>query len=194
MARVAAEGVRWPGTRAQSAESGLAGRAVHLLEGSSGGRPHLDAVHDGVAEDLRQEPGRALVGCGHIGWFGPNAADLELVLPQRRVDGEDLATLDPAHGATLGDVPAHRRQRDLPLQVRADERVGQVLAGRPHRGATRGRLERDQRGPEPAPAEQEVPGRRQLRHDRHAPVQVVAVGLHAEEGPCIHGAAPYRDA
>ena len=68
------------------------------------------------------------------------------------------------------------------------------MTGRPHRGPSRGRLERDERGAEPAPAEEEVPRRRQLRRDLHAPVQVVAVGLHAEEGPCVHGAAPYRDA
>ena len=139
-----------------------------------------------------KEPGWALVWRRHIGWFGPHAADRELVLSQRHVDGEDLATLDPAHGASLRHVPAHCGQRDLPLQVRAGERVGQVLAGRPHRRSARGSLERDQRGPEPAPPEQEVPGGRQLRHHRHAPMQVVAVRLHAEEGPCIHEGAPYR--
>ena len=42
------------------------------------------------------------------------------------------------------------------------------------------------------PTEEEVPRRRELRSHLHAPVQVVADGVHPEEGPCVHGAAPYR--
>ncbi len=58
---------------------------------------------------------------------------------------------------------------------------GQVLGGGPHRGPSGGGLEGDQRGAEPAPAEQEVAGRRELGHHLEPPVQRVAPLLHAEE-------------
>ena len=44
--------------------------------------------------------------------------------------------------------------------------------------------------PKSASAEEEIARRRQLGSDVHAPVQLVAVGFHPEEGSCVHGAAP----
>src|SRR5580704_11576768 len=73
---------------------------VHLLEGPSDGRPHLNAVHDRVAGELRQESGGAFVGWGNGGWLHPDAGDLEIVLPEGCVDGQDLFSVDAADGST----------------------------------------------------------------------------------------------
>ena len=171
---------------------GTARCSVHLLEGQSAGGAHLDAVHDGVAEQVGEEARSALVGRRNVGWRDPHAAELEIALvAEGRINGQDLAAADSADGTTLCDLAAHRSERDVPAHLFLDQCVGEVLAGRPHRLASRRRLQRDEGRPEPASAEEEVPRCRQLPRDQHAPVQVVPVGLHAQEGPCVHGGAPY---
>ena len=169
-----------------------AGRTVHLLEGPTLGRADLDAVHDRVAEDLGQEARRALVGRRDIGRHHPHAPDGQLVLPERGIDREDLPPVDAAHGPALRDVSAHCGQGDVPEQLCVGEGIRQVVPGGPDGRAPRCGLQRDEGRPEGAATEQEVPRCRELRRHAHAPVQFVAVGLHAQEGPCVHGAAPYR--
>ena len=108
------------------------------------------------------------------------------------VDGEDLPSVDPPDRPALGHVSPDGGQRDLPDHLRVGQGIGEVLPGGPDGRTSRRCLERDQCRSEPAPTEQEVPRCRELRRHLHAPVQVVAVGFHPEEGPCVHGAAPYR--
>ena len=69
--------------------------------------------------------------------------------------------------------------------------VGQVLGRRPDGGTARGLLQGDERGAQPAPAEQEVARRAQLGDHGEPPVQIVVHRLHAEEllglghRPCV---------
>ena len=192
MASVAAEGVRWPGTRAHKAESGLPGRAVHLLERPPPGRPHFDAVHDGVAEHLGQVALRALVRRRDVGWLDPHATCRQLVLAERRVDSEDLAAIDVPDGSPLRHVPAHGGERHVPDQLGINDGVGQIVPRGPHGRAPCSGLQCHECRSECATTKEEVARGRELLCDVHAPMQVVAVRLHAQECLCVHGAAPYR--
>ena len=182
--------VRWPGTCAQRAESGSPGnRPSPRRFGPS--RAHLDAVHDGVAEELGQEPRRALIGRWHLRWYDPHPTDRQIVLPECCVDRQDLPPVDAADRPALGDVAPDGGQRHLPDQFCVGERIGQVMAGGPHGRPPRCRFERDESCAETASAEEKVSRCRQLRTTASSSAGV-AVGLHAQEGACIHGAAPYR--
>ena len=89
-------------------------------------------------------------------------------------------------------MSSHGGQCDVPDKLLVSECIGEVVPAGPYGRPSGSRFERDECRPERAPAEQEVPRCRELRHHAHAPVQVVAVRLHPQEGPCVHGAAPYR--
>ena len=89
-------------------------------------------------------------------------------------------------------MTAHGGEGDVPEQLCVSKGVRQVVPRGPDGRAPRCGLQRDERSPEGTAAEEEVSRCRELRRHAHAPVQVVAVGLHAQEGPCVHGAAPYR--
>ena len=126
---------------------------------------------------------------------GPSGAstqippDLEVVRPERSVHGQDLFAVHPPDGPALGHVPTDGGQGHLPFQFGVRDAYERYCAvahtvGRPDAASSATRA-----APESAPAEEEVPRRRQLGCDDHAPVQIVAVGLHAQEGPCVHGAA-----
>ena len=87
MARVAADGSRWPGTRAHSALAGSPGTVRpggELLEGQALGQPHVDEVEDGGGREARDPTGRALVGRGHLGGGDPHAAGVEPARGDRR--------------------------------------------------------------------------------------------------------------
>ena len=122
----------------------------------------------------------------------PTRRRRELVLPESGVDGEDLPAVDAPYRSALRHVTAYGGQRDVPEQLSVRDRVGQVVPGGPHGRTPRGRFEGDQSRPEGTTAEQEVSRGRELRRHVHSPVELVSVGLHPQEGPCVHGAAPYR--
>ncbi len=168
------------------------GRTVHLLEGPTLGRADFDAVHDRVTEHLGQVARRTLVRRRDIGWHHPDTADGQLVLPECGIDREDLPTVDAAHGPPLRDVSAHGGQGDVPEQLGVSEGIRQVVPGGPDSRAPRCGLESHEGRPEGTTTEQEIARRRELRRHAHAPMQVVLFGFHPEEGPCVHGAAPYR--
>ena len=123
-------------------------------------------------------------------WEDPDATVLLDASSEGGIDGEDLPVVDPPDGPGLGDVAADLRKGDLVVDERIGLGEGEILRRRPDGGTTARRLERHQGRPERAPAEEEVPGRCHLGPHLHAPVQVVAFGLLADEGACVHGAAP----
>ena len=127
---------------------------------------------------------------GDIGRHHPHAADGQFVVPKSGIDREDLPPVDAPHRAALRHMAAHGGQRDIPEQLSLGEGIGQVVPGGPHGRAPRCRFQGDERRPEGTTAEQEVSRRRELRRHVHTPVQFVTVGLHPQEGPCVHGAAP----
>ena len=70
MARVAADGSRWPGTRAHSAlldRPGSPDPAVISSKDRPDGLAHVDAVEDRRRTEVGEPTGRALVGRGNVG-------------------------------------------------------------------------------------------------------------------------------
>ena len=65
------------------------------------------------------------------------------------------------------------------------------MARRPDRGAAGSSFQGDQGRTQPTSTEEEIARRGELWRHGHAPMQLIAVGLHAQECLCIHGGAPY---
>src|SRR5580698_10027279 len=154
---------------------------TEFFEGQPFGDSDVDAVEDGIAEYRGKKSRWTIFGRIHLGWFHPNASDLELVTPERGVDREDLATFTARVGARLGHMSAYDREYHLDVEVTARGCIGQVLRGGPHGRTARGLFHGDDCCAEPTPSEEEVAGSCQFRTDVEMPVHGLVHASDTEE-------------
>ena len=107
-------------------------------------------------------------------------------VPERGVDGEDLAVTDVCDRPRLGGPVAGDGDGHVDVHDLGRLRVRQVLRGRPHDRPPGGALQRLDGGPEAAAAEQEQTVGADAGHDLEVPPQRVVRRAQAEELTGVH--------